>query len=184
MRTVIGSIIIAILALAVPASPDGSAKNPSPAETNEAGLLLGQAAFEREVKTANEQYERAQLRYDEATERARLNYIKVLEDNLGDRTDVDSRSAGYRQELIRVRNLKFRSPKFEYAMYRWEHNAPPVKMIHKDEGFCYVADVGGAFDGGGEVARVYIGDDGYWYLHGSTAHGFLVVGATAVKIAR
>ena len=57
-------------------------------------------------------------------------------------------------------------------------------MIHKDEGFCYVADVGGAFNGGGEVARVYIGDDGYWYLHGSTGHGFLVVGAVAVKVAR
>ena len=156
----------------------------SPADTTVAAVLPGQADFEREVKTASERYERAKLRYDEATERARLNYIKVLEDNLGDRIDEDTRAAEYKKELTRVRSLKLHSPKFEYTNYRWDYNAPPVKMIHKDEGFCYLAGVGGAFDGGAEVARVYIGDDGFWYLHGSSGRGFLVVSATAVKLTR
>ncbi len=184
MKVVIGLLIIGILGAAVAAPPNGSATNPLPTETNAAALLPGQAAFEREVKTASEQYERAKLRYDEATERARLNYVKVLEDNLGDLANGDSRAAEFQKELTRVRSLKFHSPKFAYTTYRWEHNAPPVKMIHKEEGFCYVADVGGAFNGGAEVARVYIGDDGFWYLHGSTGHGFLVVGAIAVTLTR
>ena len=184
MKIAIGLVIIGILGAAAAAPPDGSASNPSPPGTNEAALLPGQAAFEREVKTASAQYERARLRYEEATERARLNYIKIIEDNLDDRVNEGAPAAEYQKELTRVRGLKFHAPKFEYTMYRWEHNAPPVKMIHKDEGFCYLADVGGAFHGGAEVARVYIGDDGYWYLHGSTGHGFLVVGAMAVKIVR
>ncbi len=184
MKVVIGLLFIGILGAAVAAPPDGPATSPSPTETNAAALLPGQADFERGVKTANEQYERAKLRYTETTERARLNYVKVLEDNLSDLVAKDARAAEFEKELTRVRSLAFHSPKFEYKTYRWEHNAPPVKMIHKDEGFCYLADVGGAFNGGAEVGRVYIGDDGYWYLHGSTGHGFLVVGAMAVKMTR
>ena len=184
MRNAIGLFFLLILGATVAAQPDGPAVPPPVTGTNAAALLPGQAEFERDVKAAREQYERAKLRYTEATERARLNYVKVLEDNLSDRVAGDARAAEFEKELARVRGLAFHSPKFEYTTYRWEHNAPPVKMIHKDEGFCYPADVGGAFDGGGEVARVYIGDDGYWYLHGSTSHGFLVVGAVAVKMTR
>ncbi len=184
MKIVIGLLIIGILGAAAAAQPVGTAIVPSPADANAGAVLPGQADFERGVKTASEQYERAKLRYDEATERARLNYIKVLEDNLGDRADEGTRATEFRKELTRARSLKFHSPKFEYTTYEWQHNAAPVKMIHKDEGFCYLADIGGAFDGGAEVARVYIGDDGFWYLHGSTGRGFLVVRATAVKITR
>lgn len=184
MKVVIGLLIIGILGAAAVAQPVGPAIVPSPTDANAVSVLPGQADFEREVKTASEQYERAKLRYDEATERARLNYIKVLEDNLGDRADDGTRATEFRKELTRVRSLKFHSPKFEFTNYRWDHDAPPVKMIHKDEGFCYLAGVGGAFDGGAEVARVYIGDDGFWYLHGTTGRGFLVVSATAVKMTR
>ncbi len=184
MKVVIGLLFLGILGAAVAAQPDAPATSPSLVETNAAVLLPGQADFDREVKTASEQYERAKLRFTESTERARLNYVKVLEDNLSDLVVNDARAAAFEKELTRVRSLKFHTPKFEYTTYRWEHNSPPVKMIHKADGFCYLADVGGAFNGGGEVARVYIGDDGYWYLHGSTAHGFLVVGAIAVKMTR
>jgi hypothetical protein len=117
-------------------------------------------------------------------ERARLNYIKILEDNSVDLVGEGTRATEYKKELTRVRGLKYHSPKYEFTTYEWQHNAAPVKMIHKDEGFCYLADIGGAFDGGAEVARVYIGDDGFWYLHGTTGRGFLVVRATAVKITR
>ena len=185
MKVAIGLLFTGILGATVAAQPDGPAAAQPPTGTNAAALLPGQADFDREVKTASEQYERAKLRFSEATERARLNYVKSLEDNSSDLVASDARAAEFEKELARVRSLAFHSRKFEYKTYRWEHNAPPVKMIHKDEGFCYVAGVGGAFDGGGEVGRVYIGeDDGYWYLHGSTAHGFLVVSAMAVKMTR
>lgn len=180
MKVVIGLLFLGILGATVSAQPDA----PAAAQPLTAAFLPGQADFERDVKAASEQYERAKLRHTEATERARLNYVKSLEDNLSDLVAKDGRAAEFEKELTRVRSLKFHTPKFEYTTYRWEHNAPPVKMIHKDEGFCYLADVGGAFNGGGEVGRVYIGDDGHWYLHGSTAHGFLVIGAVAVKMTR
>lgn len=184
MKVVIGLLFIGILGAAVGAQPDSPVTSPSPTETNAAALLPGQANFERDVKSASEQYERAKLRHTEATERARLNYVKVLEDNSSDLVAKDVRAAEFEKELTRVRSLKFHSPKYEFKTYEWEHNAAPVKMIHQDEGFCYLADIGGAFNGGAEVARVYVGDDGFWYLHGSTGQGFMVVRAIAVKMTR
>ncbi len=183
MKVIIGTLFVGLLGAAVAAQPVGPVINPAPAGSTSAALP-GQSDFEREVKIASDQHERARLRYTEATERARLNYIKVLEDNLSDLVANDARAIEFEKELTRVRGLAFHTPKFEYKSYRWEHNAPPVKMIHKDEGFCYLADVGGAFHGGAEVGRVYVGDDGFWYLHGSTGHGFLVIGAISVKITR
>lgn len=153
-------------------------------DANTPATLPGQADFEREVKRASERFERAKRRYEEATERARLNYIKLLEDNVEDRAEGDPQAAEFEKELARVRSLKLHSPKFEYTTYRWENNGPPVKMIHQDEGICYLSGIGGAFQGGAEVARVYVHDDGYWYLHGSTGQGLLVVNATAVKMTR
>ncbi len=184
MKVVIGLLFIGILGAAVAAQPGGPAASPSPTITNAAAQLPGQADFEREMKIASEPYERAKLRYREATERARLNYIKVLEDHLSDMVVKDARAAEFEKELIRVRSLKPHSPKYEFNTYEWEHNGAPVQMIHQDEGFCYLADIGGAFNGGAEVARVYVGDDGFWYLHGSTGQGFMVVRAIAVKVAR
>ncbi|MFM9962326.1 MAG: hypothetical protein ACKV2Q_14025 [Planctomycetaceae bacterium] len=184
MKIVSGLLFIGILGAAVAAQSDGPAASPASSDTNATTRLPGQEQFEREIQTASEQYERAKLRFTEATERARLNYVKVLEDNLSDLVTKDARAAEFERELTRVRSLKFHSPKYEFKTYTWEHNAAPVKMIHKEEGFCYLADIGGAFNGGGEVARVYVGDDGFWYLHGSTGQGFLVVRAIAVKMTR
>ena len=177
MKTILTILILGMMGAAVAQPLTGT--NPNVITT-----FPGQADFEREVQRASEQFERAKLRYEEGTERARLNYIKLLEDNLEDRADGDPQAAEFETELARVRSLKLHSPKFEYTTYRWENNGPPVKMIHQDEGICYLSGVGGAFHGGAEVARVYIHEDGYWYLHGSTGHGFLVVNATAVKIGR
>ncbi len=184
MKMLLSFLFVALLGAAVAVQPGGLAAGSTPAEANATALLPGQADFEREVKTAHEHHERAKLRFTEATERARLNYIKALEINLSDLVVNDARAIEFEKELIRVRGLAFHSPKYEYKTWRWEHNAAPVKMIHKDEGFCYLADIGGAFHGGAEVGRVYIGDDGFWYLHGSTGHGFLVIGAVSVKITR
>jgi hypothetical protein len=184
MRIAFGLLMIGILGATGGLQSDEPADIVAPAAADEASMLPGQADFELHLKSESEQYERATLRYDEATERARLNYIKTLDDNLSDLGEEDTNAARYQSELARVRAMKFRSPKFEYTKFRWDYNQPPVRMIHKDEGICYFTGIAGAFDGGAEAARVYIGDDGYWYLHGSSGRGFMVLEAIAVKMAR
>ncbi len=52
------------------------------------------------------------------------------------------------------------------TFYDWSSGSPPVKMIHRSEGFCFLSSIGGGFNGGGEEVRVHIGEDGYWYLSG------------------
>lgn len=72
--------------------------------------------------------------------------------------------------------------KFRCTFHTWRNPEPPLRLIHKDEGFCYLAGVGGAFNGGAEVGYLEIRDDGFWYLHGRTGHGHLVVTAVAVTL--
>jgi hypothetical protein len=50
----------------------------------------------------------------------------------------------------------------------WRQGEPPVKIMRKDEGFCVLSMVTGHFQGGGEYVKVYVGDDGYWYLGGDS----------------
>jgi len=66
--------------------------------------------------------------------------------------------------------------------YNWRRGSAPVKMIHKDTGFCFLSGVRGGLNGGGEAARVYIGDDGYWYLKGQTMAGTMELWAIAVEL--
>ncbi len=48
----------------------------------------------------------------------------------------------------------------------WHQGEPPVKLIRQEDGFCALTGVTGRFQGGGELVRVYVADDGYWYLVG------------------
>lgn len=75
-------------------------------------------------------------------------------------------------------------PPFTCQTFVWKEDQPPTKMIHKDEGFCYLAGLNGGFVGGAESGLVYIGDDGYWYLKGLTNQRFLRLHAVAVKLQR
>jgi len=50
----------------------------------------------------------------------------------------------------------------------WRQGEPPLRLIREDEGFCALSLVTGHFQGGGEVVKVYVGDDGYWYLGGQS----------------
>ena len=76
------------------------------------------------------------------------------------------------------------APSFTFQTFTWMEDKPPTKMIHQDEGFCFLTGVNGAFDGGAEGALVYIGEDGYWYLKGHTKRELLRLHAIAVKIQR
>jgi thiol-disulfide isomerase/thioredoxin len=63
----------------------------------------------------------------------------------------------------------------------WKQGDPPLKVIHKDEGFCVLASVAGHFDGFGESVKVYLDErDGFWYLTGTSAKKG--VRATAISI--
>jgi hypothetical protein len=50
----------------------------------------------------------------------------------------------------------------------WRQGEAPVRLIRKEEGFCALTLVTGSFQGAGEMVRVYVGDDGYWYLGGES----------------
>lgn len=52
--------------------------------------------------------------------------------------------------------------------YQWEQGKPPIKMSKADHASCFLTAVRGSFKGAGELVRVYLGNDGYWYLGGSS----------------
>ncbi len=53
-------------------------------------------------------------------------------------------------------------------MRTWRQGEPPVRIMPKDDGFCALSLVTGHFQGGGEIVKVYIGKDGWWYLGGQS----------------
>ncbi len=61
----------------------------------------------------------------------------------------------------------------EVSEYRWMHPEPPVKMLHKSEGVCFLSGLHGTLEGGGEGVKVALGDDGYWYLSGKSVKPYL-----------
>jgi hypothetical protein len=69
----------------------------------------------------------------------------------------------------------------EVDEYRWSQREPPVKMLHKHQGICYLAGIGGMFRGYGERIAVQLKEDGYWYLEGSSAQPELWAKAVALR---
>ena len=50
--------------------------------------------------------------------------------------------------------------------YTWVNGSNPVKMIPSTCGIAFLTYVQGKFAGGGEIVKVYVDQDGYWYLGG------------------
>lgn len=50
----------------------------------------------------------------------------------------------------------------------WSQGEPPKRLIRSSEGFCALTSVTGHFQGGGEIVKVYVDDDGFWYLGGGS----------------
>lgn len=71
----------------------------------------------------------------------------------------------------------------EVQEYEWSRGMPSVRMIQKDEGFCFLTGINGAFAGMAEDVSVRIEPDGYWYLKGRTNQP-LVARAVSVRFAK
>lgn len=65
--------------------------------------------------------------------------------------------------------------------YTWIAGQNSVKMIKKDDGFCFLSTVSGAFRGGGEEVKVHLAADNYWYLSGRSAQAALSAKAMSVE---
>jgi hypothetical protein len=66
----------------------------------------------------------------------------------------------------------------------WRQGEPPVRIMPQADGFCALSLVTGHFQGGGEVVRVYIGKDGYWYLGGQSGQEGVAAQCIVVRYAR
>ena len=64
--------------------------------------------------------------------------------------------------------------------YQWRNGAPPIKMLRKSVGICFLSAIEGRFGGGGEEVRVRLEEDGYWYLEGRS--GQKELGARAIGL--
>jgi hypothetical protein len=62
----------------------------------------------------------------------------------------------------------------------WEQGQDPLRLIHSTDGIAMLTFVRGSFQGGGESVRVYVGEDGYWYLGGSSAQAGVAAEAYCV----
>ncbi len=63
----------------------------------------------------------------------------------------------------------------------WHQGEPPVKLLRADEGFCALTSVTGHFAGSGEVVKVYVAEDGYWYLAGTSMQDDVAAGCIVIR---
>lgn len=64
--------------------------------------------------------------------------------------------------------------------YIWEQGWKPTKMKHSSKCVAFLTFVQGAFMGGGEKVYVKIGNDGYWYLEGTSMQREVKAGARCI----
>jgi hypothetical protein len=81
-------------------------------------------------------------------------------------TEFSGRVGDGEMTIHRIEPPRGRAPAFETAA--WHQGEAPIRLIRKEEGFCALTLVTGSFQGAGEMVRVYVGDDGYWYLGGES----------------
>ena len=150
-------------------------------------------SFETDGKLPNSQtMKKATADYQLANEKARKAMMAAYETAVSDYTKAlqiekaEAINTEYdtfkNQAGLKLPQRPAIKPPFEYQFFQWSKGEPPVKMISKDEGFCYLTVINGAFGSGAEGANLEIRDDGYWYLWGTTGTSFLRLKAVAVKI--
>lgn len=72
----------------------------------------------------------------------------------------------------------------EIEEHVWRSGGPPIRMLRKEEGFCFLSGIGGGLRGGGDLVQLYDGDDGYVYLGGRSAQPLLFAHAISVRLPR
>lgn len=140
------------------------------AEQYEEAMKVARAAMDKAYEAAvREATKRLQVEVAE-TIRAEWKEFKARGTLPGDESGPDVAAAANKLSLT-------------YSFYDWKLGDKPVKMLHKDIGFCYLIGINGALSGGGEAAQITLGKDGYWYLSGRSLAGGLNLRAVGVKVA-
>ena len=75
-------------------------------------------------------------------------------------------SKGGRPNAVNAIDVEAPEAGWSAEIKTWAQGDAAVQLIRKEEGFCALTKVTGAFAGGGEAVRVFVGDDGWWYLDG------------------
>jgi hypothetical protein len=78
------------------------------------------------------------------------------------------RGQGQEGEMVMHRVQPTSDKAVPFETRTWRQGEAPVRLIRKEDGFCALTQVTGSFQGAGEMVRVYVGDDGYWYLGGDS----------------
>lgn len=89
-------------------------------------------------------------------------------------------SAGFVRGAAMVFACRQHGTHFNVKQYHWKAGMQAVRMIAREQGFCMLSGVGGAFQGGGESVRVKVRDDGYWYLSGRSGQPSLAAEAISI----
>ncbi|HEX3998619.1 MAG TPA: hypothetical protein VHX65_08730, partial [Pirellulales bacterium] len=98
--------------------------------------------------------------------------------------DAHAKTDGLAAKALSIEHLTPAIFKRRFTEYHWRTGEPPVKMLHKDEGICFLSGIEGHFEGGGEEVSVRLADDGYWYLGGRSGQDQLGAAAVGVEWAR
>src|SRR4051812_13083692 len=83
---------------------------------------------------------------------------------------------------LALRPVKATTFRALYSEAVWDAKTGPIKMIGKDEGFCFISGVGGKYEGASEIARVSVGQDGFWCLDGQSRQNTMSARAISVRI--
>jgi hypothetical protein len=83
---------------------------------------------------------------------------------------------------LALRPVKANTFRAVYSEAAWDTKSGPVRMISKDEGFCFISGVGGRYEGNGEEAKLTVGTDGVWRLDARSGQGSMTVRAIGVRI--
>jgi hypothetical protein len=67
-----------------------------------------------------------------------------------------------------------------YTEHEWRPVSGAVRLLGKDEGFCFISGVCGMFAGDGEDVYVTLGENGAWYLDGASKQASVAVRAIGV----
>ncbi len=68
--------------------------------------------------------------------------------------------------------------------HSWSTYDPPRKLIHENDGFPVLSSVNGGLRGGGEIVRLWLDSDGYWWLGGHSGVPWLESKAMTIRTGR